>query len=102
MLFIGTHGAHDGSSVITETGPVSFALAKSDVGAPLVVGAAVGLSVPPLLFVHDTATTAVTAITPTSATPPMIHFTNPRFCGGGGVCGQPCCGFHCGPGCPPG
>jgi hypothetical protein len=94
---IGTHGAHDGSSVITDTGPVSFALAKSDAGAPLVVGDAVGLSVPPLLFVHDTATTAVTAMTPTSATPPMIHFAKPRFWGAGG---QPCCGFHCGPGCP--
>jgi len=102
VLLIGTHGAHDGSSVITDTGPVSFALAKSDVGAPLVVGAAVGLSEPPLLFVQDTATTAVTAMTATRATAPMIHFAKPRLGAGGGVCGHPCWGFHCGPGALPG
>jgi hypothetical protein len=79
----GVHGAHDGSSVMIPTGPLSFALATS-VGAAEVV-----LPPPPvpspLFLVHDTATTAVTAITATNDTAPMAHLAAPPFFGGTGA-----------------
>jgi len=37
MLFTGFHGAHEGSSVITEIGAVSLALAMSDFEPDVVV-----------------------------------------------------------------
>jgi len=87
---IGVHGAHDGSSVMIPTGPLSLALATSE-GAADVVPPPPLLS--PLFLVQDTATTAVTAITATNETAPMPHLAAPPFFGGTGA-GHGCCGPH--------
>ncbi|TLH64078.1 hypothetical protein C1S80_13090 [Mycolicibacterium aubagnense] len=64
---------------------MSLALATSDGAAEVLPPL-----LPPLFLVHDTATTAVTAITPTNATAPMAHLAAPPFFGGTGA-GHSCC-----------
>ncbi len=93
--------AHVGSSVMMPTGPLSFALAKSE---PLpFVG--VGDSPPESLPTTNTVITTVTAITASTAIPAKIHLPLPPRRGGGPGGGpHGCCGPHCGapPGWPPG
>lgn len=83
-----TNFVHVGSSVIIETGPVSFALAialaTSDVAVDVL---------PPLSRVRSTVAPTVIPMIRRTATPISSHFKLPPFFGrGSDCCGQsPCC-----------
>src|SRR6202008_2049340 len=95
------HASQVGSSVIMPTGPLSFALAKSE-PLPFVD---VGDSPPPeFLPTTSTVITTVIAITASKAIPPKIHLPLPPPLGGGPGGGPHGCRCpHCGspPGWPP-
>ncbi|MCA4751192.1 hypothetical protein H8Z60_01535 [Mycolicibacterium fortuitum] len=92
VLMIGVHAAHEGSSVMMVMGPVSLALANSELDPDPAVAVRplpASLSLPRPL--SEIATTAVMAMTAIRAIPPSTHFDAPPFPGDGGGLPAHCC-----------